>query len=76
MFLAVAVAALYIVGVYWCYEVIHRFPDDVREIFELRETGRTLAIVFVWIITVPLAFGVIFYGFVLVKRLICFFNTL
>jgi hypothetical protein len=76
MFWAAAILSLYLIGLYWCYEVIRRFPDDVREIFELRETGRTFAIVFVWIITVPLAFGVIFYGFVLVKRLIWFFSTL
>jgi hypothetical protein len=76
MFLAAAIAGLYILGLWWCYEVIRRFPDDLREIFELRETARTFAIVFVWIITVPLAFGVIGYGFVIIKRLVWFASTL
>ncbi len=76
MFWAAAVLSLYLIGIYWCYEVIRRLPGDVREIFQLREIGRTLAIIFVWIITVPLAFGVITYGFVLVRRLVWFFSTL
>ncbi len=76
MFLAAAIVAIYVFAIWWCYEVVRRFPDDLREIFELRETGRTLAIVFVWIITVPLAFGAITYGFVLVRRLVWFFGTL
>ena len=76
MFWAAAIAAMYILGLWWCYEVIRRFPDDLREIFELKETGRTFAIIFVWVITVPLAFGVIIYGFVLVKRLIWLVSTM
>jgi len=63
-------------GLWWCYEVIRRFPDDLREIFELKDIARTLAIIFVWIITVPLAFGLIVYGFVLVRRLSWFVSTM
>ena len=48
----------------------------MREIFELRETGQTFAMIFVWIITVPLALGVIAYGFVLTKRLARRFGNL
>ena len=76
VFWAAAIAGLYILSLWWCYEVIRRFPDDLREIFELKETARTFAIIFVWIITVPLALGVVAYGFVIVKRLIWFFGTL
>ena len=76
MFLAAAIVGLYILGLWWCYEVIRRFPDDLRDIFELRETARTFAIIFIWIITVPLALGVVGYGFVIVKQLIWFFGTL
>jgi len=49
-----ALAALYIFGVYWCYVVIRRFRDDIQE---LREKGiaRKVAIIFVWLITVPIA---------------------
>ena len=71
-----AIAALYIFGLWWCYEVVRRFPDDLREISELKETTRTCAIIFVWIITVPLAFGLIVYGFVLVRRLSWFVSTM
>ena len=76
MFWAAAIVGLYILGLWWCYEVIRRFPDDLREIFELKETSRTLVIVFIWIITVPLAVGVITYGYVLIKRLVWFFGTI
>ena len=75
MFMVAAVVSLYILGLLWCCEVIRRFPSDVREIFELREKGRTVVIVFIWIITVPLTLGVVTYSFVLVKRLIWFFGT-
>jgi hypothetical protein len=76
MFVAAAVAVVYILGLWWCYEVVRRFPDDLREISELKDTTRTLAIIFVWIITVPLAFGLVIYGLVLVRRLIWFVGTL
>ncbi|MHC4118390.1 MAG: hypothetical protein ACYSWO_12880 [Planctomycetota bacterium] len=76
MFLAAAVAGLYIVGLWWCCQVIRRFPEDLREILELKETARTLAIVFVWIVTVPLSLGLIAFSFVLIKRLIWFIGTM
>ncbi len=76
MFMAAAIAGLYILGLWWCYAVIRRFPDDLREIFELKETSRTLVIVFIWLITLPLAIGVVGYGFVLIRRLVWFFSTM
>ncbi len=76
MFMAAAIAGLYILGLWWCYVVIRRFPDDLREIFELKETARTLVIVFIWLITVPLAVGVIAYAYVLIRRLVWFFGTM
>lgn len=76
MFWAAAIAGLYILGLLWCCQVIRRFPDDLREIFELKETGRTFAIVFVWIVTVPLSLGLIAFSFVLIKRLIWFIGTM
>ena len=76
MFWAAAIAGLYVLGLWWCYEVIRRFPDDLREIFEQRETARTFAIIFVWIVTVPLSLGIIAYGVVLISRLASFLSTL
>jgi uncharacterized membrane protein SpoIIM required for sporulation len=76
MFWALALAALYILGLWWCYEVIRRFPQDVQEIRELKETARKAAIVFVWAITVPIAVVVTVYGFVLIDRLTSFVREL
>jgi hypothetical protein len=53
-----------------------RFPEDVREILELKEVTRTIVIVFIWLITAPLAIGLVIYGYVLISRLILFVRTL
>ena len=71
-----AVASLYIFGLWWCYEVVRRFPEDVREIIELKEVTRTIVIVLIWLITAPLAIGLVIYGFVLISRLVLFVRTL
>jgi hypothetical protein len=49
------VVALYALGIYWCYEVIRRLPQDVQEIRQLKETTRRVAIVVMWIMTVVIA---------------------
>ncbi|MHC4074659.1 MAG: hypothetical protein ACYTGS_21965, partial [Planctomycetota bacterium] len=76
MFWAAAIVGLYILGLWWCYEVVRRFPEDVREILELKEVTRTIVIVFIWLITAPLAIGLVIYGYVLISRLILFVRTL
>ncbi len=76
MFWAAAVASLYIFGLWWCFVVVRRFPEDVREIIELKEVTRTIVIVFIWLITAPLAIGLAAYGFVLISRLVLFVRTL
>ena len=73
--MAFAIAAIYIFGLWWCYEVITRFRQDLREIFEHKEVARTAVIIFIWIITIPVMLGVVLYGYVLIKRLIWFFGT-
>jgi len=73
---ALAIASLNIFGLWWCYTVITRFRQDVREIFELKEVARILVIIFVWIITIPILLGLILYGYVLVGRLVWFVRTL
>ena len=72
MFRVFAVAALYILGVSWCYLVVRRFPQDVQEIRELRQTIRTFAIVLVWAITVIIAIVLILYSFVMIRELTAF----
>ena len=75
-FQALAIVALYIFGLWWCYEVIGHFRRDLREIFELKEATRTAVIILIWIITIPIMLVLILYGFVLIKRLIWFFGNL
>ena len=75
-FRALAIAAIYIFGLWWCYQVITRFRQDLREIFELKEVTRTVVIIFIWIITIPVMLGIAFYGYVIIRRLIWFFGTL
>ena len=72
---AMAIASAYIFGAWWCYVVIRRIPQDVKEIFQLKQVTRTIAIIFVWIITVPIALALIWYTFVLIHNLISFVRT-
>jgi hypothetical protein len=73
---ALAIAAIYIFGLWWCYEVITRFREDLREIIELKEVTRTVVIIFIWLITIPIMLGLIAYGCVLISRLAWFIRTL
>jgi hypothetical protein len=75
LFSALAFVAAYIVGLWWCYQVIGRFRQDLREIFELKEITRTAVIIFIWIITIPIILSLTLYGFVLIKRFIWFIGT-
>ena len=65
-------AALYILGVWWCYEVIRRFPQDVQEIRQLKQIIRTFAIILVWAITVIIAIVLILYSLVMIRELAAF----
>jgi len=67
-----AIAAVYILGVWWCYEVIGRFRDDVQEIRECNEAVRTLVIVGIWGVTVIIAIPLVIYGWVIIVRLVSF----
>ena len=74
MYYRLALAALYILGLWWCYKVIGRFREDVKEIRELKEIARRAAIIFIWAITAIIAIVLIVYGFVIIKKLILFFR--
>jgi len=69
MFLRLALAGLYILGLWWCYEVIGRFREDVKEIRELKGVTRKAAIIFIWAITVIIAIVLIRYSFVIIEKL-------
>ena len=72
MFYAFALVGLYILGLWWCYEVIGRFREDIREIRELKGVTRTAVIIFIWILTVIIAIALIRYSFVIIKNLFSF----
>ena len=72
MFYVFALAGLYILGVLWCYEVIGRFREDIREIRELKGVTRKAVIIFIWILTVIIAIVLIRYSFVIIKNLFSF----
>jgi hypothetical protein len=75
MYTELAIATIYIFGLWWCYEVIRRFPRDVREMFDFKEVTRSFAIIVIWVLTIPVMLGVVIYGYVLVGRLLWFVRT-
>ena len=66
----IALAVAYAFGVYWCYEVIRRFPDDIREFRDVKEGARRFAIIFVWVVTAVIALVLICAGRVLLRNLL------
>ena len=72
MFLRLALAGLYVLGLVWCYKVIGRFREDVQEIREVKEITRTAVIIFIWIITVIIGILLIMYSFVIIENLVSF----
>ena len=74
--IAMSIVAIYTFCFWWYYEVITRFRKDLKEIFELKEVTRTIVIIFVWIITLLMMLGVIFFSYVLISRLVWFVRTL
>ena len=70
MFQVFALAALYILGIWWCYEVIGRFRQDVQEIREIKGVTRKAAIIFIWAVTVIIALLLIKYSVVIIKGLV------
>jgi len=57
-------------GVYWCYVVIKRFPDDLQELREFPDIARKFAIIFVWFLTVIIAIALVFFGTPIVTRIV------
>ncbi|MBN2594871.1 MAG: hypothetical protein JXA81_15300 [Sedimentisphaerales bacterium] len=72
---ALAIAAIYTFGLWWCYVVIGRFRQDLREIFELKQVTRTAVIIFIWIITIPIMLGLVLYAYVLIRRFVWSLGT-
>ncbi len=50
---------LFALGVYWCYVVVKRFPDDLQELREIPDKVRKGTIIFIWFITVIIAIAIV-----------------
>ena len=61
---------LFAVGVYWCYEVIGRWREDVKELREVDEPARKAGIIVVWAITVVIAIAVVWAALTVTLRII------
>jgi len=76
MFGALALGVLYILGLWWCYEVICRLREDIQEIRQVRQISRAVAIIFIWALTAIIAGVPIRYGFVVIKTTVSFVRDL
>jgi len=61
MFVLLVKAVIWAFGAYWCVVIIRRFPEDVRELCELKQTVRRGAIIFVWFLTVIIALTLVYF---------------
>jgi hypothetical protein len=43
---------LWVYGVYWCYTIIRRLPEDIQEFRTVKETIRRGAIIFICLLTI------------------------
>lgn len=69
MFYPLALAMMYLLGLCWCYVVIHRFPKDVQEILQQKEITRRGAIIFIWALTVIIVILLIRYSFKIIEEI-------
>ncbi|MHC4187286.1 MAG: hypothetical protein ACYSRQ_03750 [Planctomycetota bacterium] len=54
--------ALLAAGVYWCYIVIKRIPEDLQEFREIDDNYRKIAIIVIWLLTGLVAFFVLIFS--------------
>lgn len=73
---ALALTALFVLGVCWCCEVIRRLKDDLQELREIKEAPRKAGIIIVWIITIVIAVVLIISTVVIIGRLTRFVLSL
>ncbi len=61
---------LFALGVYWCYVVVKRFPDDLQELREIPDKIRKGTIIFIWFITIIIAIAIVLLSLPLIIRTI------
>jgi hypothetical protein len=52
----------FVLGVYWCYSVIKRFPEDLQELREPDDNYRIIAIIVIWLLTMLIAIVVLIFA--------------
>lgn len=52
---ALALTAMFVLGVYWCWDVARRFREDLQELREVKEKPRKAGIIIVWAATFIIA---------------------
>ena len=70
MFAVYGYAALYVLGLVWCYVVIARLPADLKGLTESRGIVWAFATIFVWFLTVIIAAALVMYTLVFVKIIV------
>ena len=73
---ALLLVILYVLGVYWCYEVVRRFRDDVKELREFKVALRSVVIIIIWALTIVIAIVLVRYTVVIISRLASFIREL
>ncbi len=63
-------ALLFALGVYWCYEVIGRWQEDLIEFREVEDKIRKVVIVGIWVVTVIIAIFLVRFTYGLISRII------
>jgi len=63
-------ALLFAFGVYWCFVVVKRIPDDVQELREIPDKARKGAIIFIWFVTIIIAISIVSLSLPLITRII------
>ena len=61
---------LFAYSVYWCYEVLRRFPNDLKELRQAPDNTRRGVIIFIWFLTVIIAIVVVLLSLPTVTRII------
>lgn len=59
----------FVVGVIWCYKVIWRWQEDLRELREVDDKVRKVVIVGVWAATVVIAILVVSFAVSVIVRI-------
>jgi hypothetical protein len=49
-------ATLFVLGLWWCKEIVERFPNDIAELKRPNELVHKIVIGFFWLLTIGIVF--------------------